>query len=270
MIQRKHLAGFKYRRIALSVKGWFNPVLIVWIHSLWTSVYVHVNLTTNLTTALTLWSNVFHARCPENQPEITHNHLLFSVAQGIFWLSTERLSRNTFHLKEGGERGSCNCDILHRRLGADSVTKSPKAGPLLIFSISLESTERCISRGWISYGDGIVLFGVDISLLCLLLLGRRLVDDDMSDAGDGTSTAEDSHVTVLPDVHEPEKYKINAEAMQTKGRHYNDVGGYPLPLHVATAGKNYLNEETIPSPPHWGRRAILPNHIKFRTCELPL
>jgi hypothetical protein len=35
--------------------------------------------------------------------EITHDPLLFSVAQGIFWLSTERLSRNTLHLKKGGE-----------------------------------------------------------------------------------------------------------------------------------------------------------------------
>ncbi len=33
-----------------------------------------------------------------------HDPLLFCVAQGIFWLSTERLSRSTLHLKEG-ERG---------------------------------------------------------------------------------------------------------------------------------------------------------------------
>ncbi len=61
--------------------------------------------------------------------------LLFSVAQGIFWLSTERLSRSTLHLKEGGGEGSvysctlqsCNCDVLRQRLGTDSV-KSPKVG----------------------------------------------------------------------------------------------------------------------------------------------
>ncbi len=28
--------------------------------------------------------------------EITHDPLIFSVAQGIFWLSTERLSRSTY------------------------------------------------------------------------------------------------------------------------------------------------------------------------------
>jgi hypothetical protein len=35
--------------------------------------------------------------------EITHDPLLLSTAQGIFELSTERLSRSTLHLKEGGE-----------------------------------------------------------------------------------------------------------------------------------------------------------------------
>ncbi len=58
--------------------------------------------------------------------EITHDPPLFSVAQGIFWLSTERLSHSTLHLKEGVEGSpysctlqSCNCDILHRPLCAD-------------------------------------------------------------------------------------------------------------------------------------------------------
>jgi hypothetical protein len=31
------------------------------------------------------------------------------------------------------------------------------------------------------------------------------------------------------------------------------------------AGKNNFNEEITPPHPHWERRAILPNHIKFRT-----
>jgi hypothetical protein len=31
-----------------------------------------------------------------------HDPLLFSVAQGIFRLSTERLSRSTLHIKGGG------------------------------------------------------------------------------------------------------------------------------------------------------------------------
>jgi hypothetical protein len=38
--------------------------------------------------------------------EITHDPLLLSVAQGIFCLSTERLSRSTLHLKEGEGEGS--------------------------------------------------------------------------------------------------------------------------------------------------------------------
>jgi hypothetical protein len=41
----------------------------------------------------------------------------------------------------------------------------------------------------------------------------------------------------------------------------------PPHLHVVTAGINHLNEEITPPPPHWDRRAILPNHIKFRTCS---
>jgi hypothetical protein len=88
----------------------------------------------------------------------------------------------------------------------------------------------------------------------------------MSDAGDGASTAEDSHVTVLPDIHEPKKYQIIAEA-RPKVVIITMWVATPLPLHVARARKNHLNEEIIPPPPHWDRRAILPNHIKFRTCS---
>ncbi len=64
--------------------------------------------------------------------EITHDPLLFSVAQGIFWLSTESLSVSTLHLKEGGERSLYSCtllsgnhDVLHRPLCADG-DKIPK------------------------------------------------------------------------------------------------------------------------------------------------
>ena len=39
-------------------------------------------------------------------------------------------------------------------------------------------------------------------------LWRRLVDDDMSDAGDGASATEDAHVAVLPGVHEPDNRGI--------------------------------------------------------------
>jgi hypothetical protein len=41
--------------------------------------------------------------CIKRNMEITYDPLLFSVAQGIFWLSSERLSRSTLHLIEGGE-----------------------------------------------------------------------------------------------------------------------------------------------------------------------
>jgi hypothetical protein len=76
--------------------------------------------------------------------EITHDPLLFSVAQGIFCLSSERLSRSTLHLIEGGERGVCTlalCSLANVTVSIDPsvkiVTKSPKVVLLLIFSISL-------------------------------------------------------------------------------------------------------------------------------------
>ncbi len=81
--------------------------------------------------------------------EVTHDPLLFSVAQGIIWLSTERLSRSTLHLKEG-EMGVCT--HLHCSLAATVTscidvsvrieTTSPKVGPLLIFSFSLSVSRR--------------------------------------------------------------------------------------------------------------------------------
>jgi hypothetical protein len=75
-----------------------------------------------------------------------------SVAQGIFWLSTERLSRSTFHLKERG-RGesvllySVVLQLWRTDASVRIVTKSPKVGPLLlwIFSISLGNT-NAVSR----------------------------------------------------------------------------------------------------------------------------
>ncbi len=61
-----------------------------------------------------------------------------------FWLSTERLSRSTLHLKEG-ERGVCTlllCSLATVMSCIDAsvriVTKSPKVGPLLtVYSPSL-------------------------------------------------------------------------------------------------------------------------------------
>ncbi len=83
-------------------------------------------------------------RTNQRYTEIIHDPLLFSVAQGIFWLSTERLSRSTIHLKEGreGSLHSWLCSLATMMSWCNDpsvqiVTKSPKVGPFLIFSISL-------------------------------------------------------------------------------------------------------------------------------------
>jgi hypothetical protein len=46
---------------------------------------------------------------PRDDIEITHDLPFFSVAQGIFVLSSERLSRSTLHLIEGEERSVYSC-----------------------------------------------------------------------------------------------------------------------------------------------------------------
>ncbi len=51
---------------------------------------------------------------------------------------------------------------------------------------------------------------------------------------------------------------------------YSPQGAEPHPPPSSTRGKagsNHLNEEITPPPPHWDRRAMQPNHIKFRTCS---
>jgi len=45
--------------------------------------------------------------------EITHDPIFFSVAQGIFWLSSERLSRNTLRLIDGGEGSLYSCTLYN-------------------------------------------------------------------------------------------------------------------------------------------------------------
>ncbi len=77
--------------------------------------------------------------------EITHDSFLFSVAQGIFWLSTERLTQYITFLKRR-ERRVCTlvlCSLTTVTFCIDPpvriVTKSPKVEPLLIFSISLST-----------------------------------------------------------------------------------------------------------------------------------
>ncbi len=89
----------------------------------------------------------------KNGPDIyrdTYDLLLFSVAQIIFWLSTERLSRNPSHLKEGGEESlyscTCNCDFLHRRLGADSG-KIPEGGTSN-YILHLSCTDQDLDPQW--------------------------------------------------------------------------------------------------------------------------
>ncbi len=64
----------------------------------------------------------------------THDPLLCSVAQGIFWLSTERLSHSTSHLKERGVFTLELCSLATVTFCIDApvriVTKSPKVEPL--------------------------------------------------------------------------------------------------------------------------------------------
>ncbi len=57
-------------------------------------------------------------------------------------------------------------------------------------------------------------------------------------------------------------YPYMYSVVQTTGRRLPP----PPPLSVAKTGKKHLNDEITP-PPHWERREILPNHIKFRTCS---
>jgi hypothetical protein len=85
-----------------------------------------------------------HLYGPDRYIKITHDPLLFIIARGIFcfWLASEKLSCSTEHWKEGGEGSlysrSCSLAIVLSCIDpfVRIVTKSPKVGPLLIFSIS--------------------------------------------------------------------------------------------------------------------------------------
>ncbi len=76
--------------------------------------------------------------------EITQDSLLFSVAQAIFLLSSERLSRSTLHLIEGGE-GSlytpvlCGLATVLSCIGPSvrNATKSPEVGSLHTYILHL-------------------------------------------------------------------------------------------------------------------------------------
>ncbi len=71
--------------------------------------------------------------------EITHDPLLFSVAQGIFWLSTEWLSRSTLHLKQWAEGSlySLYCVVLQMlSLCADSDKIPARRWDLNLYSPS--------------------------------------------------------------------------------------------------------------------------------------
>ncbi len=74
------------------------------------------------------------------------------------------------------------------------------------------------------------------------------------------------------DIGKGAKTVCNSGLSQTQGPHsqyLHNTPDNPLPPSstVATAGRNHLNEEIIPPPPHWDRREILPNLIKFITCS---
>ncbi len=81
--------------------------------------------------------------------EITHDSLLFSVAQGILWLSPERLSRSTWHLIEG-ERGAIVLSCIDPSVRI--VTTSSKVGPRIIFSISLVYSQ-CFHSRFFAFGS---------------------------------------------------------------------------------------------------------------------
>jgi hypothetical protein len=75
--------------------------------------------------------------------EITHDPLLFSVGKEYFD-SPQRDSHAVHYILKRGERGVCTlvlCSLATVISCIDTsvqiVTKSPKVGPLLIFSISL-------------------------------------------------------------------------------------------------------------------------------------
>ncbi len=94
------------------------------------------HLPTNHNLPFAYWTEIYR--------EYTYDPLLFNVAQGIFWLSTERLSGSKLHLKEEGERGVytlvlCSLATVTSCINASVriVTKSPKGRTsILIFSIS--------------------------------------------------------------------------------------------------------------------------------------
>ncbi len=49
----------------------------------------------------------------------------------------------------------------------------------------------------------------------------------------------------------------------------SQAADWPPPPTRSEAGRNHFHEEIFyPPPPHWDRRAILPNHTKFRTCSV--
>jgi hypothetical protein len=72
--------------------------------------------------------------------EITHHPLIFSFAQGIFLLSTERHSRSTLYLQEGGSGES----VTTPRCVANS-DKIPEGGTST-YILHLSGWERNINK----------------------------------------------------------------------------------------------------------------------------
>ncbi len=84
--------------------------------------------------------------------------------------------------------------------------------------------------------------------------------------GGGNCCIEEILVEKPDSFREPEDISIKMKRnVSISAIEYNAATPTLLPLHVATAGKNHLNEEITPPPSHWDRRTALPNHIKFRT-----
>jgi hypothetical protein len=77
---------------------------------------------------------------PDSDPEhCGHDTLLFSVAQGIFRLSTERLSRRTLHLKEV-RGGVCTLELC----SLSTVTSCIDASVRIVTKIPVGGTSTYI------------------------------------------------------------------------------------------------------------------------------
>ncbi len=124
---------YRYQPVDGTVVSWsLNPIILPFLHD----IYVWKKAKQVLYLSTCLWVN-------QRYTEINHDPLLLSVAQGIFWQSTERLSLSTLHLKEGGRWESLFMySVLHPRLSADS-DKIPEGGTST-YILHLSGVYKCV------------------------------------------------------------------------------------------------------------------------------